>query len=524
MKTNKQQNPWVRVVLLAAIFIVANLVMYRLFFRVDLTANNVYTLAKASKNAVATLDKKMVVKCYFTPNLPAPYNQNAKFLRDLLDDYQAYGKGKFEYQFVDPGTEEKLEKEANSFQIPPVQVDIMQNDRVEARKVYMGLVILYGEKRETLPVVQSTTNLEYELTIAIRKLTLAKQPTIGYVTDGGAPTFQQDMRKLQAAMEKTYKVKTVSLAQPVPSDIDILLVIRPTSQIDSRMVAHLDQYLMNGGKLLVAAGRANADLSNGSATRVESELFNWLRGVGMPVEENLVGDSRCGYIMVTQQQGMFMFQNQINYPFFPNAINLNRALPVVKDLQQLDFFFPSGIDTSDGASKGLKVQVIARTTNKAYQQRGRFDINPLTKRTAKDFTEGPFALAAAFSGVFPSYYKSTSVPVDSTGKPIVSDIPKDSKETRCVVVGEGNFLMDGFAQSPGNRAFILNTIDWLAQDESLLEIRTRDATVRPIKEIAPAKRTLIKYGLMLAPVALLVLFGIWRWQSAKRRKVWETEV
>ncbi len=523
---NKQQNPWVRVVLIATIFVVANLVAYRLFMRLDLTSNHVYTLAKASKDAVGKLDKKMMIKAYFSPNLPAPYNQNAKYLRDLLDDYRAYSKGKMEYQFVDPGAEEKLEKEANSNQIPPVQVDIMQNDRVEARKVYMGLVILYGDQRETIPVVQSSTNLEYDLTIAFRKLTMQKQPIVGFVTDGGTPQMQQELRRLLGSMEKGYKTRPISLASTVPNDVDLLVIIRPNGAFESKHIFNLDQFLMNGGKLLIAAGAATADLQQGTARKVENPIFNWMKSCGFGIEDNLVGDAKCGFIMVTQQQGFFQFQNQINFPFFPQAINLNKSLPIVKDLQQLDLFFPSSVDTVSAKSLGLKVQVIAKSTAKALQQRGRFDINPLARRTAKDFAEGPFAFAAAFSGKFPSYYKTAPMPFDSIANKPLGDASyvKDSKDTRVVVIGEGNFITDTYLQNPGNRAFFLNTIDWLSQDESLLEIRTRDATTRPLKDVSAGSKSAIKYGLMLSPVALLILYGIWRWQSSKRRNVWEDAV
>ncbi len=520
-----------RVVLIAAIFVVANFVAYRIFVRLDLTEYHVYTLAKASKDAVGKLDKKLMIKAYFSPNLPSPYNQNEKYLRDLLDDYKAYSKGKLEYQFVDPGSEDKLEKEANNFQIPPVQVDIMQNDRVEARKVYMGVVLLYGDQRETMPVIQSSSNLEYDMTITIRKLTLQKQPTIGFVSDGGSAKWsggyreedQADLRKLQGAMEKGYKTRPVTLSQPVPSDIDLLAIIRPNGSFDAKQIFNLDQYVMKGGKLLVAAGRVNPDLRQGTAARVDNQLFAWLKGIGIGVEDNLIGDFHCGYIMVTQQQGFMMFQNQINYPFFPQAVGLNKSLPVVKDLQELDFYFPSSVDTVSAKSEGLKVQVIARSSNKSMQQRGRYDINPLARHTAKDFVEGPFAFAVAFSGRFPSYYKTNSIPFDSTANRPLADAsyPKDSKDTRVVVIGEGNFITDGYLQNPANRAFFLNTVDWLSQDESLLEIRTRDATTRPLAEVAPASKSAIKYGLMLSPVALLVLFGIWRWQSSKRKTVWE---
>src|SRR5512139_2738532 len=86
----------------AAILIVINLIGLRLFARADLTENKIYTLSKASRNVVASLADRMTVKAYFTKDLPPPYNSNARYVKDALEDYRAYGGGNFHFEFVDP--------------------------------------------------------------------------------------------------------------------------------------------------------------------------------------------------------------------------------------------------------------------------------------------------------------------------------------------------------------------------------------------------------------------------------------
>ena len=55
--------------------------------------------------------------------------------------------------------------------IPPVQVQVLKEDKLQIEKAYMGLVFLYGDKQERLPVVQRTDNLENEISSVVKKMT-----------------------------------------------------------------------------------------------------------------------------------------------------------------------------------------------------------------------------------------------------------------------------------------------------------------------------------------------------------------
>jgi hypothetical protein len=99
------------------------------------------------------------VKAYFTDNLPSPYNNTRRYLKEMLNDYKNYSNGNFQYEIISPGDEQELEKDAQKFGIQPVQIQSFKDDRAEAMKAYMGLVFLYGGKQETLPFIGNTQNL-----------------------------------------------------------------------------------------------------------------------------------------------------------------------------------------------------------------------------------------------------------------------------------------------------------------------------------------------------------------------------
>ena len=108
---SKRQQALVKTALILGILIIINIISVKLFYRLDLTGNKIYTLSKASKDIVGTLDDKMVVKAYFTDNLPAPYNNTRRYLKETLDDYRNYSKGNLQYEIVSPSDETELEKE-----------------------------------------------------------------------------------------------------------------------------------------------------------------------------------------------------------------------------------------------------------------------------------------------------------------------------------------------------------------------------------------------------------------------------
>ena len=174
----------IKVAIIIGIIVVINVIAKRVFTRADLTKNSSYTLSPISKDIVANLEDKMVIKAYFSNNLPPPYNNLRRQVQDILDDYRSYSKGNLNYEFLNPtssgeGEGNELDQEAQKYGIQPVQIQAMDNDKLEVKRAYLGLVFLYNGKQETIPVVQSADNLEYEITSLIKKMTMTTKRKVG---------------------------------------------------------------------------------------------------------------------------------------------------------------------------------------------------------------------------------------------------------------------------------------------------------------------------------------------------------
>lgn len=160
------------------ILILIILVGQNVFLRLDLTANRLYSLSKASKDAVRTLNEPLTVNVFFSRNLPAPYNNIERYLQDLLQEYAAHAGKYLNYRFYNvSATENELSEKAEEnrqmaqdYGIYPVNVQTIEQDEAKLQRAYMGLVFIHGDIIERIPAVTSTEGLEYQISSTIQKM------------------------------------------------------------------------------------------------------------------------------------------------------------------------------------------------------------------------------------------------------------------------------------------------------------------------------------------------------------------
>ncbi len=527
------------IIFLIGILVMVNALGIRYFMRADLTSSKMYSLSPASKDVVASIEDKLLIKAYFSPNIPGQYGDVERYLRDMLEDYRAFSQGHLEYQFIDPGSEEALEQEAQSFRIPPMQVQAVAKDQMEIVRVYLGVVFIYGDKKETIPSVTSIANLEYEITSLIYRLTNPDQPILG-IASTGSQQEEATMQMLYESLGRMYDVRPVSLDNPVDPAYDGILVLAPRQPFTDWQLFNLDQFIMNGGKVGMFMNFYRASLQNQQAVPYNLNVNDFLHNYGLGLGEDMVIDTQANMVEVSSRQGFFNVRQPVRFPFLPIVNTLNEENVITRQLQAVATIFPSSVDTTFAVEKGYDVEVLMYTSAMSGRRSGPYVfMNPQQPMTREDFQESHIPLAAVVSGIFTSAFAESGPPPKPVSAPPAAgenqtapaepqfeeyDGPfktEADSENRLLLVGDGNMVLDRYAQRPEDITFVQNSADWLLQSSDLISIRSKQIPMKPLTwnggPVPDALRNLTKWANRIGPVVLVIILGIVLWQIRRSR-------
>ena len=178
MAARNRSGSYYRFAAWLVVVVLVNVAGLTLFFRVDLTGSGVYSLSRASREAVANLSEPLTISVFFTKNLPAPHNGTERYLRDLLEEYGIHSNRHFNYRFFDVSPDEgdisdrarRNRELAQDYGIFPVQIQHIEHDEVKYQRAYMGMVFVHGDVVDKIPAITSTDGLEYTITSKIEKM------------------------------------------------------------------------------------------------------------------------------------------------------------------------------------------------------------------------------------------------------------------------------------------------------------------------------------------------------------------
>jgi gliding-associated putative ABC transporter substrate-binding component GldG len=512
----------------AGILAVANFLSTRHFARVDLTEDKEYTVSPSTKKVLAGLDDIVTINAYFSKKIP-PYLINLRQkVEDLLYEYSAYAEGNLEVEFIDPSEDPLMEQKLRFMGIPQVQLNIIEKDQAQLTNVYLGIAILYADKKEVIPVVDSTSNLEYDMTSAIVKVTSPALKGVGFIIGSDQESLDQQYTVVKAALQKNFTVTEIRLEdeKPIPDDVAALVVVGPKN-VGERGTYKIDQFLMRGGKVAFLIDKVELRQGSLQATPVDPGLNGLLKRYGVEVKDNLILDRF--HSNASFRTGFIAFQ--VPYPFWPKVIrqNFSQDHPVVSELESVTLPWTSSVAVVADKPEGLTFTELAKTSEFAWTRTGFYDLNPQQDYGVPPKTGVSYPLALLVSGKFPSFFADREAPPpqveeseEGAGKEEITEGSKitESPETQIILVGNSRFIRDEFVSLfRGNQIFVLNTIDWLVLGDELIGIRSRGSTDRPLMELPERARTVVKFVNIFGVSILLAIWGnvSFYWRRRKKR-------
>ena len=520
-------------IVLFVILVIINGLSKKAFKRLDLTESKRYTISKSTKKLLGQLDDIVRVEAYFS-EAPDQVKLIKDEVKDMLDEYDAFASGNLQIEFINPTEDDDLKQKLRMKGIPEIQVQVREKDKIEVRNAYMGLAVVYGDKQEVIPVIQKTTTLEYDLTSAILKTTRKEAKTVGFLEGHDeVDIYGQGFENLRRELGKQYTLRKIDVSQgsSIEGDVSTLIVAGPQSPLQANEKYEIDQFLMNGGKIVFLVDAVKMAPGSIQASPLSTGLTDLLSHYGIQLGNNLVQD--ISHDNLTYSQGGFMTITR-PYPFFIKVLkSYQYSTGSTSEGFPADSVATSGLDSlvlpwstslSVVAKEGISTTIMAKTSNQAWTAQAPYNLDPTRMFTPPSSVKNSYPVAVLLAGEFTSFYAGKEIPSASNGdgEEDTENKNKDRKTveksppTQIVVVGTSQFLrqprVDGLT-------FFQNSIDYITLGSSLIGIRSKQISDRSFKTDPSTFARLTIKVLCIGAIPLLVaLFGLFRFFSRMRAK------
>jgi len=538
-----------RYLIACLLFLAGGGLMYYLgsyfYFRIDLTEDQRYRIHPATQKLLGELQEEIHCEVYLAGELPTEFKQLKRAIQDLLEDCNAYARHRLRYQFIDldklPAEQKKsclLKLAAKG--IRPTNLYMQEKGRRIEKFIFPGALLTYkGQERGILllkgnkmtspaqMINQSIEGLEYELANATARLVRTQHKQVALLSGHGSPDLSQ-LSGLIHALQEHYVLHTIDFsANPVLEAYDALLIAKPQQPFSEREKYLLDQYIMQGGKVLFFLDRLHINMDNlreheAFAFPLDLGLDDQLFRYGVRINPDLVQDLHSGvYPVVVGNLGNQPQLKLLPWPFFPLLNHFTDHL-VTKNMDVLYAQFVSSIDTIQSQGVTHTPLVFTSQHSRSVEAPVHIDLETLRKPPQSiHYNHGHIPLAYLLEGTFTSLYKNRFLPAGFDTAAFLSK----SQPTKLLVFASGSIVLNGLdphkkqplpwgydpflRQHFANQDFVCNTLAYMLNEEGLINLKNKTLKIRLLDQVKIAQERLWWQLVNLTvPILLLGLLGV----------------
>jgi ABC-2 type transport system permease protein len=579
--------------LFIASLIVLNLLSDVVYYRFDLTKEKRYTLALSTKKLLTKMDDVAFFTIYLDGEIPSDYKRLREATRDMLNEFRMVAGSNIEFEFEDVlagkdiKDKEEILKQFVEKGIEISRPEAKQDEAPTDKYIITGGMVFYKGQEYPINLLQkkfgnsiemdineSIELLEYEIGNVIRKCVAGKEVKIALLT-GHGELNDMEVADIATELGDFYKVSRFNLnlndtscikQVVIPDSIFVkdkayiykyvvgqlikklntykgIIIAKPRNRFQDFEKLIIDQYVMNGGKVVWLVESLNAEMDsvgkygNIFTSDYDINIGDLLFRYGVRINLDLVQDIQCHGIpiMLKGAGGRPDFRPWIFYPLVNAADSTH---PIVKNMSSVWTQYTSSIDTT--TNPNIKKTVLLHSS--MYSRTAGNPVNISLeilgiKPNPAVFTNPYQPVAVLLEGAFKSLYKN--VQGIQQNIPFKSDIKKNSM----IVISDGDVIKNQVKQGTGeiyplgfdryasqafgepvifaNKKFILNCVDYLCDETNLIEVRTKDVELRLLNKAMVKEEKLYWQMLnMLGPISAVILFGlvnVW-WRKRKYTK------
>lgn len=530
------------------LIVLLNVLASQYFLRFDLTEEKRFSIKDQTKEMLRDLDDNVFVEVYLEGDLNAGFRRMQKSIRETLEEFRIYSHNKVQFVFIDPSTA-MSQKARNEYMqelmqkgVVPTNVVDDKDGQVSEKIIFPGVVISYGGFETGVNLLkgnsastpdekinQSIEGIEYQLANAIYKMVNNDRKRIGLIT-GHGELDSLEIASFNNALLELYSVVKVDLKNKKSLDrYDALIIAKPVQAYSESDKYKLDQYIMNGGKVLFLLDKLEASMDSASQEgyfafpyniNLDDQLFRY----GIRLNMDLVQDALTGkYPVVTGEVDGKPKLQLMDWPFFP-LINRYADHPVTRNLDAVVTRFISTVDTVKAT--GIKKTPLLFTSQYSRKIAApvAVNINDVRKNLKKeDFSLSYLPVGYLLEGGFTSLYKNRFLPADADQR----SYKDQGVSAKLIVIADGDLARndvnprnnqpqqlgyDPFARYTfANEELLMNAVNYLVNEDGLIAARNKEIKIRPLdKEKVRAERVKWQLINLCLPLFVLLIYGVTR--------------
>ncbi|WP_314059790.1 gliding motility-associated ABC transporter substrate-binding protein GldG [Empedobacter brevis] len=523
------------------------------YTRIDMTKDKRFTLTSTTEKLVENIKQPLKIEILLGGDLTGDYRILKNEIQFLLDELREKNN-KVTYSFVDPVDLGQAELEQNKLTPVPIKTD------KGILNVYPYAKLTYGDKSTYMEVLvndpstpfeklalASTEKLEYLFAEKIQKATNFERKRVGFVVHHDELP-EANIQGLGTALSEKYDVevylnpianKTFSFQ---PSDLDslkrfdALIVAKPTLPFSDMDKLVLDQYIMNGGKLMMAVETVDAEMDSifrsGKIVAFprDLKLNDFLFNYGVRIHPAVIKDMNGAQIVLADGEtaGNTSY-NYYNWPYFELGIK-GEENPITSSIDPVLFQFANPIELLKNPTIKQTVLLSSSEQSSLKPVLNYIQLNEVEIEHPEEYKMGKIPMAVLLEGNFNSAYASRYERKEfpnfksktTDGKMIVisdGDVLKNALWRGIPMqLGENKFSVrpdnpDAKPKTYANQTFVMNAMDYLLGDSDFLALRNRKVEIPLLSEtiVLQEKATWQMINLLVPTSIIAILGGLGFW-------------
>jgi ABC-2 type transport system permease protein len=550
---NIKLKGWLQFLIVISGIILVSTASSFLRFRYDLTEDKRFTLSASTHRVLNHLKNDIYIQVYLDGEIPIPLKRLKRSVGDMLEEFRIASGRKIDYEFINPSGAKDIHQREIQYQtlvkkgLIPLRLEAGDAEGGSTQKIiFPGMIVNYNgvevpvnflENNQSIPyeqnILHSVEGLEYEMIQTISTLSSDTVKRVAFIEGHGEiPEIETADITYNLAKFFTIDRGTISGKPGILDKYSAVIIAGPEKVFSESDKLVLDQYIMNGGKVLwlIDEVAVNSDsLVFGESVglyrplNIEDQLFRY----GARINPVIVQDIECVPIRLMVMSGgtrqQVVSAPWIYYPLLKPSANH----PITRNLNRVEGQFVNYIDTV-GLDPAIKKKILlstsgfSRTISPPVIIRLKEAEQPLVE---KEFNKPNLPVAVLLEGIFPSAFKNRPVTNLTEDKNI--RIKTESNRTRMIVIADADIIRNevkrsGSQETPlplgkdkytlqeyGNKDFLINCLNWLVDNTGIMELRSRELKLR-LLNTHEIKTQRFKWQVIniAGPILIVILAGL----------------